>query len=306
MGNILYIKVILVIPLFIFSGCKVTTSNQHKGRDSKNTAYSSNKVLPQYKKADELLSKWTNAHINGDDIGLSNYTTELYNIATKEKGSIKSYLERYLSAQEGEDLPYVFISLALAGFTNDCSFLDILQKYVRLQNKELVSNALLGISRLNMCSYSIDMVWDLLMGETDETVILNALQVVLNYNFKDFYKLESIVDKFIRHRNPLIQNQSIRVVAKYKLSKYTKMLVDEFLSAPLTYVRMNTAVALCRIGDKSIIRDLIDKINEPSFIGKKEAVYVLENLTGKKFGLDSQSWLFWYLENSKFHGLDSK
>lgn len=298
MGNSIFVKVALFVFLMVFSSCKgVKYKNYSRGRDYDKQLYNEKEKLQKYRKMDELIVKWVNAYIDGDYIGLTNYATELSNIANKEKKSIKLNLEKYLFEQDDKEKSYVLISLVMAGFTNDCSFLEILEKYLKFHDKIYVSNALLGIARLNMCNYSIASIWGLLDNEIDETVILNGFQVVLNHNYVSFYNLENIIDKFIKHRNPLIQNQVIRVIAKYKLAKYINILLNDFLYSPLIYIRTNTAIALTRINDKSIVKSLIDKINEPSFIGKKEAVYVLENLTGQKFGLDSQAWLFWYFEN---------
>ncbi|MFN7182061.1 MAG: hypothetical protein ACK4NF_05235 [Planctomycetota bacterium] len=299
MGNHIFAKIGIITIIISLIGCKTKTTLETTHIEPKNSITVNNGNLKKkYQQYDEFILKWVSAYKDGDDVGIVNYGTKLARIAKIEENEVKTFLSEYLKNKKEDLKPYIYISLVLAGFTDNCAFIATLEQYLVIEDKELLANALLGMSKLTRCNFNLNQVLWLLEHEFDESVILNALQVVLQYNDPlDIARLEKIIEKFIRHRNPLITNQSIRLIAKYKIGKFTKVLVNEFLSHPLIFIRTNTAMALSLIGDRSIIKELIDKMNAPSFIGKKETAYVLENLTGQKFGLDAQAWLFWYIKN---------
>lgn len=300
MGNIIFATRCIILFVILVAGCKAAAKKTQPPPSKSSTGFRY-PDFQKYQEIDQLITRWVEANTNGDTISLSNFAIELSNKASAEKDNIIKNLEEYEKNPSPDMKGYVLISAVLAGFTNDCTLNNILHRYLLTQSsdKELLSNVLLGISILSRCPVDENTILNILSEEAKDTVILNAFQVLLTHTITNTEGLDKVVNTYLKHRNPLIQNQVIRTIAKYKLAKYTKILVDEFLYNPLTYIRTNTAIALSIIGDRSIVGDLIDKINQPSFVGKKEAVYVLENLTGQKFGLDSQAWLFWYLEHSK-------
>ncbi len=256
MGNFLFIKVAIVIAIGSFFGCKRTIPSGRNIIPPENNIISSVNIT-KYKQYDELISKWVGAYKEGDDVTAKDYATKLLSIAKKEEREIEKLLTKYIKERNDNLKPLAYVGLVLAGFTNNCVFVSILEQYLLIDDKGLLANALLGISKLNRCNFSLNRVLWFLENEFDEMVILNALQVILqHYVVVDVDRLESIVEKFLKNRNPLIANQSIRVIAKYKLGQFKKTLMDEFLFHPITFIRTNAAIALSRICDKSIVKEL--------------------------------------------------
>jgi hypothetical protein len=299
---------VALLILATLTGCK-TNSPSHISLAKQSPTYKNSaksvkenkrKELPasEIQKIDALILKWYNANNGGDDVKIVQLSSKITKIAKRKKGEIKKYLEEYLQKSPTKKREYVLVYLVLTGFTDDCSFVPLLKKYLSIYDSHIIAHTLLGLSNLNNCEIPMTPIFKLLKEDSDERIILNGLQVI--HKSKENIAsnlLEELVDKYINHRNPLIQNQAIRIIAKYKLKRYKDILLNNFLTHPITFVRTNCAIALARIGDKSLIKPLIEKINEPIFIGKKEAVYVLESITGEKFGLDNQAWLFWYVKN---------
>lgn len=280
------LSIVSLLTIF-FTSCRTTNSSERFEEGL------SQKTLVEI---DGILLDWHKAAMEAEGDKETTLRTKLEEIANKYKNPfLKLIKEKKLSK-------YQPIMYGVLGFSGDCEISSVLIEGLRSDNQAIRANSALSLSQLSLCSnIPIKNLIDCITYEPDNTVRCNcafALFRLINPS-QVSADIEEFLLRYIDDSYPPVKNEIIRAVGKLKLKKATGYLLNTGLNESLYTLRLNSAIALANIEDTSIIPDLIEKLCDKSFIGKREVVYVLEKLTNKDFGLNYEEWINWYKNQVK-------